>query len=133
MKRFKFLFTLVLLVLILPLTLTACSSFQGEPLPFFQGFGWQDLIGLLFSALLGFFPGFNVFQWLKNKFGWEGQKAHYIVLAFSGVVTFLAMLVTGSFNFTGFEVTLGNLLEFGGMFYAATQVAYQRFKASQPG
>ena len=127
----KKLMIMIVLILVMPLILTACSSFQGQPVGFFEGYGWEDVLGLLFAALFGAFPGFSIFQWLKNKFGWVDQQAHYAVLGLSFVLTFVAMLVTGALDFSNFQLTLDNLVQFGLMFYAASQVAYQRFKSAQ--
>lgn len=98
---------------------------------FFAGFTWEQLIGMLLAVLFGIFPGVNLFQWLKDKFGVEGQSANYLVIALSIVVTTIAMLVTGSLDLEGFEFSLANILELAGFVYAGSQIAYQAFKAGK--
>lgn len=135
MKRFtKMFFPMVLVVLLLPMVLTACSAeyvFPENVWAFFAGYKWEDLLGMAFSLLFGLFPGFNLFQAIKVKFGWEGQKAHWAVMGLSVSLTALLMFLAGAFNVAKFDITLANLLEWGVFVYGGSQIAYQRFKASQ--
>lgn len=97
-------------------------------LSFFDGYTWEQLIAMLFALLFGLLPGFNLFQWLKDKWNIEGQPAHFMVLGVSVVLTMAAMLVTGYLDLTGFEFTLANILEYGTLVYVGSQIAYKRFK-----
>ena len=100
-------------------------------LEFFAGYTWEQLIAMLLAVLFGIFPGVNLFEWLKVKFGLEGQAANYLVIALSVIVTTDAMLVTGSLDLAGFEFSLANILELAGFVYAGSQIAYQAFKAGK--
>jgi hypothetical protein len=119
------------LVLILAVLLTGCSGQLDEGVPFFEGYTWEQLVGMALALLFGLFPGVNLFEWLKNKFGIEGQAAHYMVLGVSVLVTLAAMLVTGALDFAGFEITLANILNYAVFVYAGSQVAYQKLRADR--
>ena len=95
---------------------------------FFSGFTPEALTGLFFTVLFGLFPGFNFFQWLKHELLVVDKQAHYMVMAISIVLTATALFLTGSLGLEGFEMSLQNILTFAGTLYAASQVAYQRFK-----
>ena len=86
---------------------------------------------MIFALFYGFLPGFNVFQWLKDKWNIEGQAAHYMVLGGSVVLTVAAMLVTGGLDLTGFEFTLENIIAYATIVYTGSQIAYNRFKDAQ--
>jgi hypothetical protein len=119
----------LIILLIAAFLISGCSGDGvGEVADFFEGYTWEQLVGLLLALVFGLFPGFNLFQWLKNIFGIEDQAAHYMVLGSALVITTVAMYVTGAFDLTGFEFTLGNVLELWGVVYAGSQVAYKRFK-----
>lgn len=100
-------------------------------LNFFDGYTWEQLVGFFFALFFGFLPGFNIFQWLKDKWQIEGEKAHYMVLGGSIVLTVLAMLITGALDLTGFEFTLDNIITLGALVYTGSQIAYKRFQAAQ--
>ncbi len=98
---------------------------------FFEGFTWQELVGMFFALFFGFLPGFNIFQWLKKKWNFEGQLAHIMVLAVSVLLTMAAMLVTGALSLEGFEFTLEKILGLASFVYIGSQIAYKRFVAAQ--
>lgn len=100
-------------------------------LHFFDGYTWEQLIAMVFALFFGLLPGFNMFQWLKDKWNIEGQPAHFMVLAVSVILTTAAMLVTGYLDLSGFEFTLANILEYAGLVYVGSQVAYKRFVAAR--
>jgi len=98
---------------------------------FFDGYTWEQLIGMFFALFFGFLPGFNLFNWLKAKWNIEGQAAHWMVLAVSVILTMAAMLLTGALDLTGFEFTLENILSLASFVYVGSQIAYKRFVAAQ--
>ena len=100
-------------------------------LQFFDGYTWEQLVAMLFSFIFGLWPGFNIFQWLKDKWNIYGQKAHFMVLGVSIVLTVTVMLVTGYLDFAGFEFTLANILEYATLVYVGSQIAYKRFLAAR--
>lgn len=93
---------------------------------FFAGFTSIELIGVVLAGIFGVFPGLKLFSWVKAKLNLEDQWAHYMVLASSLLLTGGAMYVTSELSIEGFEFSLGNILAFGGVLYAASQVAYKR-------
>lgn len=93
---------------------------------FFAGFDSAELVGLALAGLFGAFPGLKFFSWVKAKLGWEDQAAHGLVLGLSIVLTGGAMLVASELALGGFEFSLANVLEYGGVLYAASQIAYKR-------
>lgn len=95
---------------------------------FFAGYTWESLPGVVFALILGVFPGFKIFQLIKNWLKWEDQKANYLVLVLSGVLGFLSLLVTGDIDFTDLE-TLNGVWSVGLAIYTASQLWYKRFKA----
>lgn len=95
---------------------------------FFDGYTADALVGLFFTMLFGLFPSLDVFQWLKHKLLIVDRQAHTMVIVASIAITALSMWGAGTLGFEGFEFTFGNLLAFSGTLYAASQVAYQRFK-----
>lgn len=129
--KFNLKWLFVVLALFLIVALTSCSTLEGEAVPFFEGYTWETLIGFFFALFFGLLPGFNLFQWLKDQFGLKDHAAHYMVLAVSLLLTVAAMLVTGFFDLTGYEFTLKNVLYFGGIVYAGSQIAYKKFKAGK--
>lgn len=100
-------------------------------LKFFEGVDSAQLVAWFFTILFAFIPGFNLFNWLKLRLKLEGEKANLMVVIVSMLLTGLAMFLTGELGFEGFEFTLANIVEFGMLLYAASQVAYQRFKKAQ--
>lgn len=129
----KLLYFLFMLVLMAPI-LTACSAeyvFPENVWAFFAGYTWEDLLGFVFFILFGLFPGFNLFQWIKVQWGWEGNKAHVAVMGLSVAVTGLCMFLAGIFNVESFEFSLANLIEWASFVYIGSQVAYKRFKSAQ--
>ena len=102
-------------------------------LNFFVGFTGQELIvlglGALFAFLNGFNPTFSVLNWLKGILKVEDVGMQYIVIAFFMVLSAVAMFFTGEFSPTGIDWTLKVLIEYFGIFYGISQVAYQMLKA----
>ena len=95
---------------------------------FFAGYTWESLPGVFFALILGVFPGFSIFQLIKNWLKWEGQKANYLVLILSGGLGFLSLLVTGDIDFANLE-TLNGVWQVGFAIYTASQLWYKRFKS----
>ncbi len=93
---------------------------------FFNGFGSAELVGLALAGLFGAFPGLKLFSWLKAKLGWEDQAAHGLVLVASLLLTGGAILAASELSLEGFDFSLANILEYGGVLYAASQVAFKR-------
>ena len=100
-------------------------------LNFFDGFTWQVLVGFLFTAIFALWPGFNLFNWLKDKFNLVDQAANAMVVGVSILITALAMFVTNSLGIESLDFTLESILAFAGFLYGASQIAYQRFKANR--
>jgi len=100
-------------------------------LGFFEGVTGAQLIGWFFTILFALFPGFNLFNKLKLWLNLEGQLANAMVIGVSMLITGVAMFLTGELGLEGLEFNLGKIIEFGLMLYAASQVAYQRFKKAQ--
>lgn len=126
MKLFKW----VLMIVMMVLALVGCAA-PPEVTAFFAGYEWRELVALFFVALFGLIPPqWSVFEYIKVKLGWDGsgKKAHYLVLAISLILTVAAMWVTNSLGLENFEFTLMNVIAYGGTLYAASQIAYQRFK-----
>ena len=98
---------------------------------FFDGYTWEQLIGMFFALFFGFLPGFNLFNWLKAKWNIEGQAAHWMVLALSVIITMAAMLLTGALDLSGFEFTFAKIMEYASFVYVGSQIAYKRFVAAQ--
>lgn len=102
-------------------------------LPFFDGIDWQVLVAFLFFMLFGVTaPGFNFFNFLKEKLGVADAAANSMVMAASVAITLIAMAVTGQLDIAGLDLTFGNVVSFAGTLYAASQYAYQRFKEATP-
>lgn len=93
---------------------------------FFNGFGSAELVGLALAGLFGAFPGLKLFSWLKGKLGWEDEAAHTLVLVVSLFITGGAMVIASELSLEGFEFSLANILEYGGVLYAASQIAFKR-------
>ena len=95
-------------------------------LDFFAGFDYTEVVALTLSGVFGVLPGLKLFSWLKGKLGWEDHAAHYMVLGVSVLLTGSAMFVTGKLDVAGLDFTLANVVEYAGVLYAASQVAYKR-------
>ena len=54
---------------------------------FLDGYTWEALLGLFFTAMFGLFPGLNVFNWLKHKFQVVDSQANALVMAASAALT----------------------------------------------
>lgn len=118
----------------MPIMLTGCDAqlvFPSSTFEFFAGYTWQDLVGFVFWILFGLLPGFNIFQFVKTKLGWEGGKAQALVMGLSIAITAICMFLAGVFNVDKFTITLDELIKWGSFLYAGSQIAYTRFKSSQ--
>ena len=93
---------------------------------FFVGFDYTEVVALALSGVFGVLPGLKLFSWLKGKLGWEDHAAHYLVLGTSVLLTSAAMYVTGALEVAGLDLTLANVVEYAGVLYAASQIAYKR-------
>ena len=126
----------VVLLLISALLISAFAPFQelptGEPVPFFEGFTSEQLIGMIIAVIFGitqgFFEGASVFTLLKNVTGWEDEAAHWAVTIICFLLSAVALFVTGEIGLDGLDLTLMNLIAIGTAIYAPSQLAYQRLK-----
>lgn len=104
-------------------------------LDFFAGYSGQELIvlglGALIAFLSGFNPSFSILNWLKATLNIEDIKMQYVVIAFFMILSAVAMWVTGEWIPASMEWTLKNLIEYFGIFYGISQIAYQMLKARQ--
>jgi len=90
---------------------------------------WEGLVGLFFAILFGVFPGFHLFNWLKEKFGLQDQAANQMVILVSFLLTGIFLYLTESlFPASGIEFTMQSLLAYVGLVYKASQLTYSRFK-----
>lgn len=122
------------MLFLMPVFLTGCNAnlvFPSSTFEFFQGYTWEELVGFVFWILFGLLPGFNIFQFVKVKLGWEGGKAQALVMGLSVAITALCMFVAGVFNIDEFTFTLDELIKWGSFVYVGSQIAYTRFKNSQ--
>ena len=66
-----------------------------------------------------------VFQWLKEKLGVADKVAFLVVMAFSILLAFVALFVTGGFS----PFDINNLFEYAASIIALGQITYQLWKA----
>lgn len=131
-KRFN---VILLLITIFTLLLAAAVPLQ-EGVPFFEGYSAEDLFLMAIAAILGLsqglWPEVSVFNMIKSWLGVKDRAAHYLVLGLCGILSGLALFVSGEVNFASMELTLRNFIELGGIVYAMSQIGYQRLKAKTP-
>ena len=101
---------------------------------FFDGFTAAQLIAMLVGAIYAIFqvfiPGISPLAWLQEKFpSLVDFKMQLIVQGFFMVLAALAMFLTGELTNIGF--TLQSLIEYFGVFYGLSQLAYQGLKSRQ--
>jgi len=103
---------------------------------FFDGFTASQLIVMLVGAIYAVFqvfvPGISPIAWLQDRFpNLVDLKMQLIVQGFFMILSALAMWLTGELADIGF--TLQSLIEYFGVFYGLSQLAYQGLKARQNG
>jgi len=98
---------------------------------FFDGFTATELIVMLVGAIYAVFqvfvPQLSPLVWLQEKFLLADLKMQIIVQGFFMALSVLAMWATGELVGVGF--TLQGLVEYFGVFYGMSQLAYQGLKA----
>ena len=83
----------------------------------------EVLIAWVVGAIVGVIE-VPVIQWLKGVFNIEDKVAFLFVMIFSGLLAFLALLVTGGFS----PFDLNNLFVYATSIIALSQVTYGLFK-----
>jgi len=100
---------------------------------FFDGFTATQLITMLVGAIYAVFqvfvPQLSPLAWLQEKLLLADLKMQFLVQGFFMILAVLAMWVTGELAGIGF--TLQSLIEYFGVFYGMSQLAYQGLKARQ--
>ena len=103
---------------------------EKEHTMFFDGYTSQQLIvglvGMILVVLHELFPGINLFQAIKAKWGFADNILRFIVLAIFMALAGLASYLTG--ELTGWVWTLQGMLEYFGWFYIPANIAYQMLK-----
>lgn len=102
-------------------------------LGFFDGFTAEQVIVGAILGLLAIVPGFGVkaLEWLKNKAGLSGNAAYMFIMVCVYAFTAIVLLVTGTVELAGVQFNLANLLGYGSMMVAFTQIAYKRLMEKQ--
>jgi len=94
-------------------------------LEFFAGYSSGDLVTMLVVVLMFAVPqlGPNVVNWIKGGLGWSGKKAEVLFVGILGLVSLLAMYVTGEIVDTNF--TLKTFISTFGAALVPARLAYR--------
>ena len=84
----------------------------------------EVLITWAVGAIVGVL-GVPVFQWVKNILKVEDKAAFLVVMLFSVVLAFVALLVTGGFS----PFDLNNLFVYATSIITLSQITYKMWKA----
>lgn len=103
-----------------------------ESLPFFVGFKAPQLVAMLFAFLLFLIPdlGVRAMNAIKVYLGWEGRKAHFLILGMITAISLGFMAVTGVF----YEIVwnLGTILAQITAALIPAKLAYKELKIKEP-
>jgi hypothetical protein len=102
---------------------------------FFAGFTGSELIvmlvGAIYSVFQVFVSGASPLEWLKEKLGLADVAMQWAVIIFFMILSALAQFVAGELS--GFEFTLAGIINYFGVWYGMSQLAYEVLKKRRNG
>lgn len=123
---------LFFVLLLVGVLLTACTP-SGDPAPwlveFFDGYSGADLYALIIAGVIGFtqgfFPGFSLFEWLKQVLGLADKWAHYMIVGVTMILATFVLWVTGELVISDLSFNLKMIISTVYMIYQFSQVGYK--------
>ena len=130
--RFTPLLVLALL-LFTPLVVFAASPENQAVIPFFDGYSPQEAFLFLVGGVIGFtqglWPNVSLLNLVKKWLKVQDVAAGWIILAFSSLLSVLALYLVG--GFAGIDYSADTLMGLAFSLYTMSQMGYQSFKKAQ--
>lgn len=101
---------------------------------FFVGFAGEQVVFGIILLLFWLIPGIGLklYNYLKDKWGFEDEAAHDFLFAVSFALSAISLLVTGTLELSGLEFNLANVMSTGLVIWGLSQLAFKRLYPIKP-